>query len=355
MSIYFIAEAGVNHNGDKGLAFQLVDEAIAAGADAIKFQTFSADALTSANAPKAAYQNETTDAAESQRDMLRRLELPLDWHFELHDYCVSNDIEFLSTPFDSSSLHFLINDLKLSTIKVPSGELTNGPFLHEIATSGSRIILSTGMSTLEEVRRALSVLAHGLIDATEEPSFEAFDTAMASYAGQAALKENVTILHCTSAYPTPLADANVLAMTTMREAFGLNVGFSDHTEGQAASLTAAALGATIIEKHFTMDRSLPGPDHKASLTPDELTALIQGVRAIETARGDGIKAPRPSEIDTAPVIRKSLVAASTIKKGDLFSSENITAKRPGDGESPMLFWGMINETALADIDEGEQI
>lgn len=349
MSIYFIAEAGVNHNGNKEMAFQLIDAAIAANADAVKFQTFSAADLASENAPKAAYQNETTDAAESQLDMLRRLELPLDWHFELRDYCASKGIEFLSTPFDSQSLRFLVDDLKLTTIKVPSGELTNGPFLHEIARSRAKIILSTGMSTLEEVRRALIVLAHGLIRATEAPSFAAFDAAMASDTGQSALKENVTILHCTSAYPTPLVDANVAAMVTLRDTFGLNVGFSDHTEGQAASLTAAALGSTVIEKHFTLDRSLPGPDHKASLTAEELTALIQGVRAIETALGDGIKAPRPSEIDTAPIARKSLVALTPIAAGETFTADNVGAKRPCTGVSPMQFWdinGLAADTAF---------
>ena len=355
MSVHFIAEAGVNHNGNKDMAYQLIDAAVAAGADAVKFQTFSATALASENAPKAAYQNETTDAAESQLDMLRRLELPLDWHFELRDYCISNGIEFLSTPFDSSSLRFLVDNLKLTTIKVPSGELTNGPFLHEIAASGSKIILSTGMSTLEEVRRALSVLAHGLIDATEAPSVDAFEAAMASDAGQLALKENVTILHCTSAYPTPLADANVRAMTTMRETFNLNVGFSDHTEGQTASLTATALGATVIEKHFTMDRSLPGPDHKASLTPEELTALIQGVRGIESALGDGVKTPRPSEMETISVARKSLIALYPIVKGAQLTAENVGAKRPGNGKSPMLFWDILDETASNNFDEGEQI
>jgi N-acetylneuraminate synthase len=355
MSVFFIAEAGVNHNGDKEVAYRLIDAAVAAGADAVKFQTFSASALASENAPKAAYQKNTTDAAESQLDMLKRLELPYDWHFKLRDYCQSHGIEFLSTPFDSQSLRFLVDDLKLTTIKSPSGEVTNGPFLHEIAASGLKIILSTGMSTLEEVRRALSVLAHGLIGATGKISFNAFDAAMTSKAGQAALKQNVTILHCTSAYPTPLQDANVMAMTTLRDTFGLNVGFSDHTEGETAALTAAALGATAIEKHFTLDRSLPGPDHKASLEPDELTSLINKVRAVETCLGDGIKKPRPAEIGTIPVARKSLVASSEIKKGEKFGPQNITAKRPGDGKTPMLFWDIIDEAAPNNIDEGEKI
>jgi len=355
MSAYFIAEAGVNHNGDKDIALQLIDAAVAAGADAVKFQTFSATELASKNAPKAAYQKDTTDASESQLDMLKRLELPRDWHFELRDYCASNGIDFLSTPFDSPSLHFLVNDLKLPTIKVPSGELTNGPFMHEVAKSGSKIILSTGMSTLEEVRCALGVLAHGLVDPAEAPSLKAFEAAMSSSSGHAALKECVTVLHCTSAYPTPLHDANVMAIATLRNTFGLNVGFSDHTEGETASLAAIALGATVIEKHFTLDRSLPGPDHKASLQFDELTVLVKKVRATEQALGNGIKTPRPSEIDTITVARKSLIALSAINKGDTYNTKNIGAKRPGDGKSPMLFWDTLHETAPIDFDEGEKI
>ena len=355
MSIYFIAEAGVNHNGHKDMARQLIDVAAEAGADAIKFQTFNAEALASVDAPKATYQMDTTDAAESQLEMLKRLELPHDWHFELRDYCAEKGIDFLSTPFDSESLRFLVDDLKLETIKVPSGEVTNGPFLLEIAKTGCRVILSTGMCKLDEVRSALGVLAFGMTNRTDQPSLGAFEDAFNSDAGQAALLENVTVLHCTSAYPTPLDDANVSAMKPLRDAFGLKVGFSDHTEGMMASLTAAALGADVIEKHYTLDRELPGPDHKASLEPGELALLIRGVRDTQISLGDGVKIPRPSELETIPVARKSLVARTSIRKGDEIIADNITAKRPGTGQSPMMFWAISEAPATRDYDEGEQI
>lgn len=353
MSVFFIAEAGVNHNGSKEMAFQLIDAAARAGADAVKFQTFSAEALASETAPKAAYQNETTDASESQLDMLKRLELPHHWHFELRDYCATKGIQFLSTPFDANSLRFLAGDLGLETIKVPSGEITNGPFLLQIAESGCDIILSSGMSTLAEIKDALGVIAFGLLGSQGGPSMHAFEAAFASAKGQAALHKKVAVLQCTSAYPTPLRDANVKAMVTMRESFGLRVGFSDHTEGQMASLAAAALGAEIIEKHFTLDRNLPGPDHKASLQPDELAALIRAIRDIESSLGDGIKKQQSSEIETASVARKSLVVLQEIHDGEILSVDNIGAKRPGDGRSPMKFWDVVGHAATRQYTKGE--
>ncbi len=349
MTLFFIAEAGVNHNGDKDLAFRLIDVAVDAGADAVKFQTFAADWLASETAPKAAYQNETTDASESQRDMLKRLELPHDWHFELRDYCTQKGIAFISTPFEEKSLHFLAGELGLETIKVPSGEITNGPFLLQIARTGCDIILSSGMSSLEEVKEALGVIAFGLLGSTDQPSRKAFDAAFASMEGKAVLRDKVSLLQCTSAYPTPLDEANVLAMVTMRDAFGLRTGFSDHTAGQIASLTATALGATIIEKHFTLDRNLPGPDHKASLEPQELKTLITAIRAVEQSLGDGIKMPQPSEIETAAVARKSLVAIQPIEAGDILSVDNIGAKRPGVGISPMKYWEFLGSTSAISI------
>lgn len=355
MTLFFIAEAGVNHNGDKDLAFSLIDVAVDAGADAVKFQTFSADWLASETAPKAAYQNETTDASESQRDMLKRLELPHAWHFELRDYCTKKGIAFISTPFEEKSLHFLAAELGLETIKVPSGEITNGPFLLQIARTGCDIILSSGMSSLEDVKEALGVIAFGLLGGIDPPSKKAFDAAFASMKGKAALREKVTLLQCTSAYPTPLDEANVMAMVTMRDAFGLRTGFSDHTAGQIASLTAAALGATIIEKHFTLDRNLPGPDHKASLEPQELKTLITAIRAIEQSLGDGIKKPQPSEIETATVARKSLVALQPINAGDILSVDNISAKRPGDGISPMKYWEHIGQPAVRTLIKDEKL
>lgn len=355
MSVFFIAEAGVNHNGDRGMAFELVDAAVEAGADAVKFQTFSAAALASETAPKAAYQNETTDAAESQLAMLKRLELPHDWHMPLKDYCEEKGIAFLSTPFDAFSLRFLAEDVGLQTIKVPSGEVTNGPFLLQIAETGLDIILSTGMSTLGEVRAALGVLAFGLSGANGAPGAQAFVDAFTSEQGRAALLEKVTVLQCTSAYPTPLAEANVSAMVTMRDAFGIRAGFSDHTEGVSASLAAAALGADVIEKHFTLDRNLPGPDHMASLEPGELTTLVAGIRAIEASLGDGVKAPQSSEIGTAVVARKSLTALDKIGAGERLSEENLGAKRPGDGISPMRYWEYIGRPAPRALRRDEKL
>ncbi|MGJ3259924.1 MAG: N-acetylneuraminate synthase [Rhodospirillales bacterium] len=355
MSVFFIAEAGVNHNGDRDIAFRLVDAAAAAGADAVKFQTFSAEALASETAPKAAYQNETTDAGESQLDMLRRLELSHALHVELRDYCATKNIAFMSSPFDLDSVRFLAEDLKLPTLKVPSGEITNGPFLLEVARTGCGIILSTGMSTLDEVRTALGVLAFAMTDADGAPSLAAFEAAFASYAGYAALSTRVAVLHCTSAYPTPPSDANLRAMVTLRDTFGLKTGYSDHTEGTACGLAAAALGAEIIEKHFTLDKSLPGPDHKASLDPAELAAYVAGIRTVEAALGDGIKEPRPSELDTRDVARKSLVALRPIAAGDTFTADNLGAKRPGTGVPPMHYWEHLGEPAPRDIEAEELV
>lgn len=354
MSVYVIAEAGVNHNGDADLAFRLVDAAVRAGADAVKFQTFDAQALASESAPKAAYQNDTTAAGETQLDMLKRLELPHELHVELRDECATRGIAFMSSPFDIGSIRFLAKDLRLDTLKIPSGEITNGPFLLAAAETGCDIILSTGMSTLEDVRIALGVLAFGLTGGTE-PGMAAFAKAFASDSGQAALRRKVALLHCTSAYPTPVADVNLSAMRTLRDTFGLRTGYSDHTEGTACGIAAAALGAEIIEKHFTTDKTLPGPDHKASLDPVELAAYIAGIRAAAAALGDGLKEPRASEIDTRAVARKSLTALRPIAAGELFTPENLGAKRPGTGKSPMHYWDTLNRTAPRDIDAEELI
>ena len=355
MSIYFIAEAGVNHNGDKEMAYQLIDAAVAAGADAVKFQTFKADALASSDAPKAAYQMATTDASESQLEMLKRLELSHHWHFELRDYCATKGIDFLSTPFDRESLHFLVNDLGLETIKVPSGDITNGPFLLEIARTGRKIILSTGMSTMDDIRSALGVLAFGLSGYDTQPSMQAFEDSFVSARGQSALKENVSLLQCTSAYPTPLDQANIKAILTLKDTFRLRTGFSDHTEGKIAGLAAVALGAEIIEKHFTLDRTLPGPDHKASLEPKQLGRMIADIHNVKMSLGDGIKNLQSSEIDTASVARKSLFTTRAVAKGKTFSGDNITAQRPGDGVSPMQFWDKAGTVAQRPYRSGEKL
>ena len=347
MSVFIIAEAGVNHNGDRDRALALVDAAAEAGADAVKFQTFTAVEVASGEAPKAAYQHETTDAAESQLAMLEKLELPRVWHHDLAARCVERNIKFLSTPFDMASLRFLIDDMKLDLLKIPSGEITNGPLLLATGQSGADIILSTGMSTLNEIEQALGVLAFGLT-VGGGPSPEVFKRAFASDVGKTALREKVTLLQCTSQYPAPVEDSNLNAMKALAETFGVKTGLSDHTPGISVAIAAAALGASVIEKHFTLDRSLPGPDHKASLEPSELKAMIDGTRAAENALGSGEKTPAASELDTKAVARKSLVALKPIKAGEAFSEDNLGIKRPGGGVSPMQYWDTLGKTALRD-------
>ena len=355
MAVTIIAEAGVNHNGDAEMARDLIDVATEAGADAVKFQTFKAGLLATATAPKADYQNVTTGAAETQLAMLKRLELPAAWHQGLVDHCRDKGVDFLSTPFDHQSLAFLVDDLGLKTLKMASGEITNGPLLLQAGQSGCDIILSTGMSTLQEVEDALAVLAFGFTDPQGTPSRQAFRAAFASAAGRQALSDKVVVLHCTTEYPAPAADTNLAAMATLADAFGLRVGLSDHTEGIAVPIAAAALGAHVIEKHFTLDRALPGPDHMASLEPVELTAMIAGVRAVEAALGDGVKGPRPSEMKNMDIARKSLVALRPLRAGEPFGADDLGAKRPGSGISPMDYWDWLGRPAPRDITADETL
>ena len=353
MSVFIIAEAGVNHNGERDKALALVEAAAQAGADAVKFQTFDSLALASAGAPKAAYQNETTDAGVSQLEMLKALELPRDLHRELIGLCRERRVQFLSTPFDIGSLRFLAEDLNLQILKIPSGEITNGPLLLEAGKTGRDIILSTGMSTLDDIAEALGVLAFARTGPDTAPSRDAFRAAFESDDGRAALAGTVTLMHCTTEYPAPFEDTNLNAMATLRETFGLNVGLSDHTPGIAVPIAAVALGATVIEKHFTLDRALPGPDHRASLEPGELTAMVEGIRVTEAAMGDGVKRPQPSEAGNAGVVRKSLVALKAVRKGETFTADNLGVKRPGTGVSPMDYWARMGQPADRDINEGE--
>ena len=353
MSVYIIAEAGVNHNGDRSRALALVDAAADSGADAVKFQTFNADALAVADAPKAAYQNKTTDAAESQLEMLRTLELPHDLHHVLIERCAERGIAFLSTPFDIGSLRFLAEDLKLQMLKIPSGEITNGPLLFDAGRSGCNLILSTGMSTIDDVREALGVLAFAMTDPGAKPSRDRFKAAFESEPGRAALAGKVTVLHCTTEYPAPFDEVNLNAMKTLREAFGLDVGLSDHTPGIAIPIAGAAMGATVVEKHFTIDRTLPGPDHQASVEPRELKAMVEGIRAVEQAMGDGVKQPQASEEKNMAIARKSLVALGPVKKGEPFTEATLGVKRPGTGISPMEFWERLEQAADRDLDEGD--
>ncbi len=351
--VFIIAEAGVNHNGSLEMAMELAEAARDAGADAVKYQTFRAEDVISASAAKAEYQKQTTGAGESQLDMVKKLELSFEEHARLAEHCARIGIRYLSTPFDMASADFLIHDIRLELIKIPSGEITNAPLLRHIAASGVEIILSTGMSTLGEVEEALGALACGYLGTP--PSRAAFAAAWANEAGRAALRGKVTLLHCTTQYPAPFADVHLPVMGLMREAFGLPVGYSDHTPGIAMPIAAAALGACVIEKHFTLDRNLPGPDHRASLEPQELAAMVAGVRAVEQAMTPGVKAPAPSEIGNRAIARKSLTAARDIAAGEPFTPENLTAKRPGDGLSPMLYWELLGRKSRRSHAAGEQI
>lgn len=309
--VFVIAEAGVNHNGDLSIAKQLIQVAKDAGADAIKFQTFTAEKLASGLAPKAKYQLETTDSGESQLMMLKKLELPYGEHAGLKKYAEEIGIEFMSTPFDIEAASFL-KELGVKRFKIPSGEITNFPFLKHVASLGLPTIFSTGMSTLDEIRACLDVLCRFGLS-----------------------KDLITVLHCNTEYPTPLEDVNLRAMNTIGNEFGVNFGYSDHTAGTSVSVIAAALGAHVIEKHFTTSRALPGPDQKASLEPAELKQMISEIRDVEKMLGSSEKKQTPSEIKNLVIARKSIVAAKAIQKGEVFSEQNLTTKRPGDGVSPM--------------------
>ena len=318
---FIIAEAGVNHNGSLKMAFQLIDVAVAAGADAVKFQTFKAEKVIAVNAPKADYQQKTTGSDESQLEMVKRLELDEAAHARLYQYCMGKGIQFLSTPFDLESID-LLDRLGLEIFKLPSGEITNLPYLRKLGALKKRLIMSTGMSDLGEIEDALDVLNES-------------GTPL----------ENITVLHCNTEYPTPFEDVNLKAMLTIGHAFGVAVGYSDHTLGIEVAVAAVALGAAVLEKHFTLDRNLPGPDHKASLEPHELKAMVKAIRNIEKAFGSGIKKPSPSELKNMPFARKSIVAASSIKKGETLTEINITIKRPGTGISPMRWDDILGRRA----------
>lgn len=353
---FIIAEAGVNHNGSMELAHQLVDAAISAGADAVKFQSFIASAIVTADANKAEYQIVNTGSSESQLKMLQSLELSQQQQRELYDYCQSRGIQFLSTPFDSVSLNFLTNNLGLKTIKVGSGELTNAPFLLEVAKSADKIILSTGMSTIDEVAEALSVIAFAMTtQATANPSRTSLTSAFESSEGKKAVSERVTLLHCTTDYPTKPVDVNLRAILTLGNKFNCPIGFSDHSVGVHLAVAAVAMGATIIEKHLTTSRALPGPDHQASLEPNEFKMLVSQIRELEEAFGNGEKVPTEVEIQNKKIARRSIVSAKQIKIGDVFTKDNIVIKRPGTGRPPIEYWSLLNTKATRDIAENEII
>ena len=317
MSVFIIAEAGVNHNGSIKLAKQLIDVAAEAGADAVKFQTFTAENLVARNTQKAEYQKRTTDASESQFDMIKKLELDVGAHKELITYCQEKDIMFLSTPFDHGSID-LLSDLRMKIFKIPSGEITNLPYLRHIGSLGKQVILSTGMSNLKEVGGALSILIN-----------------------EGTSKDDITVLHANTMYPTPMEDVNLNAMLTIQKEFGVDIGYSDHTLGIEVDIAAVAMGASCIEKHFTLDKTMDGPDHKASLEPKELGVMVSSIRNIEKALGSSEKKPSPSESVNMISSRKSIIANKTIKKGDILTEDNISTKRPGIGISPMKWDNVI--------------
>ncbi len=352
---FVIAEAGVNHNGDVERALRMVDAAADAGADAVKFQTFRADEVASASAEKARYQQAATGTDESQLEMLRRLELAPADHHTIAARCQERCIEFLSTAFDTTSLDMLVDELGIGRIKIPSGEITNGPLILHAASKNRPVIVSTGMATLEEVSEALGVLAFGWTHERAPTSRADFSAALASSEGRACVRERVTVLQCTTEYPTPYGDVNLRVMDTFRAEFETAVGLSDHTQGIAIPIAAAACGAELIEKHFTLDRSLPGPDHAASLEPDELRAMVIGIRAVEQALGSGEKMPQSSEASNRAVARRSLVAARAIPAGTRYAAADLTGKRPGRGISPMRLWEILGRTAPADLGIDEEV
>ncbi|MDY3203753.1 MAG: N-acetylneuraminate synthase [Arcobacter sp.] len=329
--VFIIAEAGVNHNGSIELAKKLIDVASESGADAVKFQTFKAEKLVSKNAQKADYQKQTTDIKESQFDMIKKLELDMDTHKELIAYCKTKNIMFLSTPFDHDSIE-LLSDLGLEIFKIPSGEITNLPYLRHIGKLNKKVILSTGMADIGEIEDALDIL----ISAGTK-------------------KENITVLHANTMYPTPMEDVNLKAMVTIGNTFDIAFGYSDHTLGIEVDIAAVALGACCIEKHFTLDKTMEGPDHKASLEPDELKAMVKAIRNIELALGSCVKKPSKSEIPNMQIARKSIVAKMDIKKGDIFNENNLTIKRPGRGINPMRWDEIIGKIAIDNFVKDEMI
>lgn len=329
--VFIIAEAGVNHNGDMDLAKQLIDVAAEAGADAVKFQTFTAEGLVSRSAPKASYQKQTTTANESQFAMLKKLELDHATHLSLRKHCLQRDIKFLSSAFDLESIDSLAEQ-GMEIFKIPSGEITNLPYLRKIGQQGKPVILSTGMTSIADIEAAVQVLL-----------------------AAGCRKEQLTLLHCNTEYPTPMTDVNLRAMQTLAATFDLAVGYSDHTLGIEVPIAAVAMGAGVIEKHITLDHNLPGPDHRASLEPQQLKAMVRAIRNIEQALGDGIKQPTASELKNRPIARKSIVAKHPIKQGELLSAENLTVKRPGSGISPMEWDGLIGTKASKDFQIDEQV
>lgn len=351
--VYIIAEAGVNHNGDLNNAFELIDVAEASGADAVKFQLFKADKLVRKSAPMADYQKTNVDVKKSQYQLLTELELSHKDFRKISDYCTNKNIDLLITPFDEDSATFLIADLQLTQIKLSSGDLNNAPLLLFIAKLGADVILSTGMATLTEIEQALGVLAFGYFSQHAAPSMQNFATALQNH--QTELANKVTVLHCTSEYPAPCDSINLFVMQSLRKQFGLNTGLSDHSDGIHIPIAATALGAKVIEKHFTLNKKMPGPDHLASLEPSELAQMVRSIREVTLALGDGQKNPMPCELSNRKLVRKSVVANNKIKSGEIFTENNLTVMRPADGIEPIQLWELLGQVSGRDYEAGELI
>lgn len=353
--VYIIAEAGVNHNGSFELAIQLIDEAKKAGANAVKFQTFVTENCLSKTISKAAYQVTNTGSG-SQFDMVKKLELSFKEHSQLKAYCDEQYIDYLSTGFDFDSLAFLVDELKLKTLKIASGEVTNAPLVLAHAQSGCDIILSTGMCTLGDIEKALGILAFGFIgDTSITPSDMAFTQAYFSDEGQALIKKRVTILHCTTEYPAPFDEINLKAINTIKRAFGTKIGYSDHSQGIAVPIMAVAFGVTMIEKHFTLDKTMEGPDHIASLDPSELKDMISGIRQGQSAIGGAFKRPSASELGNLAVVRKVILANHNIKKGEVFSKDNLSIKRGAGMITPTDYWALLGRKSRRDYAHDEPL
>ena len=350
--VYIIAEVGVNHNGRLDLAMKLIDVAKDCGADAVKFQTFRAESLVTAYAEKADYQKANDSSSSNQLEMLKKLEISFQDHFKLKEYCEKKQIEFLSSAFDFECLKFLIHELKLQTIKVPSGETANYPFIYELAKAQVKAIVSTGMFEMDEIKTALAVMAKGYrgqemdIRSVHQMSIDEISTT---------LKDKISLLHCTTSYPCTAEDANIKVVETFKNTFKVPVGFSDHTEDFVAAMAAVSLGACVIEKHITLDTSMEGPDHKASMDPQQFKQYVELIRETEKVLGNGVKKPTAVELQNRVFARKSIVAKQPIRAGERFSEQNIDMKRPGNGMSPLNYWDILGKIAKRDFKKDEMI
>lgn len=354
-NVLVIAEIGINHNGEIDVAKKLVDAAVGAGANVVKFQTFRTNDLVTDEAPAASYQKQNMPRVITQKEILSKVELSYSEHEELSLYANSVGIDYMSTAFDVQSLQFIDKSICPTALKISSGDLTNGPFLLEHARTNRRIILSTGMADIQEIDQALSVLAYGYLTKETPKNMEEINALYKTDSGQAILKKNVCLLHCVTEYPAPVSEVNLLAIQTMSRNFGLSVGYSDHTQGIWAAPVAVALGADVIEKHITLDRLGDGPDHLASLEPDEFSQMINSIRLVETMLGDGTKRPQNSELKNRDIARRSLMARQGIACGEEFSSANIVIKRPGKGRSPMDYWDLLGQVSETNISANDLI